>query len=36
VPAVPPKDDVMTVWSNTKGQRVVTKNQGGHYLFVVE
>lgn len=35
-PAAPPMDDVMTVWSNTKGTRVVAKNEGGHYLFVVE
>jgi hypothetical protein len=34
-PAAPPMDDVLTVWSNTKGQRVVAKNKGGHYLFVV-
>jgi hypothetical protein len=35
-PAAPPLDDVMTVWSNTKGQRVVANNKGGHYVFVVE
>ena len=35
-PAAPPMDDVMTVWSNTKGQRVVANNKGGHYVFVVE
>ena len=29
-------DDVMTVWSNTKGRRVVAQNKGGHYLSVVE
>jgi hypothetical protein len=34
-PAAPPLDDVMTVWSNTKGQRVVAQNKGGHYLSVV-
>ena len=35
-PAAPPMDDVMTVWSNTKGQRVVAQNKGGQYAFVVE
>lgn len=35
-PAAPPLDDVMTVWSNTKGQRVVAHDKDTHYLFKVE
>jgi hypothetical protein len=29
-------DDVMTVWSDTQGHRVVANNKGGQYVFLVE
>jgi hypothetical protein len=35
-PAAPPMDDVLTIWTNTKGQRVVAQDKDSHFLFVVE
>lgn len=34
--AAPPMDDVMTVWSDTQGHRVVANNKGGQYVFLVD
>ena len=35
-PAPPPMDDVLTVWTDNDGKRVVAKDKDTHYLFVVE
>jgi hypothetical protein len=35
-PTPPPMDDVLTVWTDKDGKRVVAQDKATHYLFVVE
>lgn len=35
-PQAPPLDDVLTVWSDTEGNRVVAQDKEFYFLFVLE